>query len=279
MSNRVREQHSEWLPLLRVTDPVPRQIVAMDQGMVLKLLKLITVSCLKRRHNIETRLGRWIWALLGRLEDVGCLTSEEVSVIRELGKRAVWVLAGKMQNPATGQAVDSEVPEYLQEDSLEAVDCDAEECTNNPPSILQTQEATRGTTEPMAGTPNGSSTYAEASEGLPIDLSMAPSSLQNHNGRKPQIHDCRSIGPNEGDGERATGEPALAPVTSTTLDHYEADVTEAKQHLLAQLSTTQVVEEGEAFPSSNTSATLDMIISIVGELYGQTDLLEFREKW
>jgi hypothetical protein len=32
-------------------------------------------------------------------------------------------------------------------------------------------------------------------------------------------------------------------------------------------------------PNSNTRVTIDMIITIVGELYGQRDLLEFRDSW
>ncbi|OCL08258.1 hypothetical protein AOQ84DRAFT_364286, partial [Glonium stellatum] len=37
--------------------------------------------------------------------------------------------------------------------------------------------------------------------------------------------------------------------------------------------------EVEEMPDANTLATIDMIITIAGEFYGQRDLLEFREAW
>jgi hypothetical protein len=33
----------------------------------------------------------------------------------------------------------------------------------------------------------------------------------------------------------------------------------------------------DAVPNDNTKATIDMILTIVGELYGQRDLLQFRD--
>jgi hypothetical protein len=38
-------------------------------------------------------------------------------------------------------------------------------------------------------------------------------------------------------------------------------------------------EKGRDCPNKNTCATIDMIVTIVGELYGQRDLLEFRDSW
>ncbi|KAF3908999.1 hypothetical protein AA313_de0200389 [Arthrobotrys entomopaga] len=42
--------------------------------------------------NVHEWQGKWIWALLARANDVGILMNEEVSVIRELGKKAVFNL-------------------------------------------------------------------------------------------------------------------------------------------------------------------------------------------
>jgi len=38
-------------------------------------------------------------------------------------------------------------------------------------------------------------------------------------------------------------------------------------------------EETDEEMRRNTRATVDMIITVVGEVYGQRDLLEFREVW
>lgn len=45
------------------------------------------------------------------------------------------------------------------------------------------------------------------------------------------------------------------------------------------ITETQAEEEAEEDLLSNTKATVDMIVTIVGEVYGQRDLLEFREAW
>jgi hypothetical protein len=38
-------------------------------------------------------------------------------------------------------------------------------------------------------------------------------------------------------------------------------------------------DEGSVGPTSNTLATLDMILTIVGKVFGQKDLLQFRQTW
>ncbi|KAK6330867.1 hypothetical protein TWF718_003064 [Orbilia javanica] len=43
-------------------------------------------------RNVNEWQGKWIWALLTRVNDVGILMNEEVSVLRELGKKAVFNL-------------------------------------------------------------------------------------------------------------------------------------------------------------------------------------------
>lgn len=144
-----------WLPTLRNVDPRPRQLASMETTTVLRLLRLCQ-GLLRRHSNISTRLGAWLWSLLARLPDVGTLGSDEVSVVRDLGKRAVWVHLGW-------------------------------------------QDAT---------------------------------------------------------------------IAAATAEQYD-DAKEAGE----------VQEKALATPDENTRATLDMILTVAGEVYGQRDLLEFREHW
>lgn len=78
----------------------------MDTETVLRLLRMCN-SKLKRRRNIERRLSTWIWSLLARLPDVGTLGGEEVFVVRDLGKRAVWVGLG-WQDDAVAKATEAQ---------------------------------------------------------------------------------------------------------------------------------------------------------------------------
>jgi hypothetical protein len=67
----------------------------------------------------------------------------------------------------------------------------------------------------------------------------------------------------------------------------EAALEAARQRLLSKLASEDQddpineakEEEQKTLPDSNTKATLDMIIAVVGEIYGQRDLLEARIDW
>ena len=145
----------------------------MDQSIILRLLRLVKRT-LYRSTNLTPAKSAWIFSLLAKLGDVGTLDNDAVSVVRELGKKAVWVLCG-FGAKATADAT---------EDLIEASDASAGE---------EPDRTRRNTSSP------------------PPDVSE------------------------------------------------EQDVPE--------------------IPDANTRATLDMIISVVGECYGQRDLLQFREEW
>ena len=90
-----------WRWNMRTVDPLPAQIASMDKSTVLRLLGLLTGgSLLKRGSEVDVGVSRWAWALLGRLPDRGELTSEEIGVVRELGKKAVLVGMGLREEQA-----------------------------------------------------------------------------------------------------------------------------------------------------------------------------------
>ena len=108
-----RRARSEWVRLMQVQHPSPVQLAVMDTETILELLRLVT-TMLKRRRNMDERLSAWIWGLLGRLDDVGTLSSEEVCVVRELGKRVLWVMRGfermnKVEEPEDDVEADDDV--------------------------------------------------------------------------------------------------------------------------------------------------------------------------
>jgi len=51
------------------------------------------------------------------------------------------------------------------------------------------------------------------------------------------------------------------------------------QEVSKESKNEKLGKEAEEVPNANTMATIDMIITIAGEFYGQRDLLEFREAW
>lgn len=85
--------YRKWRWRVMNTEPMNAQLARMDRATSLKLLRLLTNDKLAMGGNtIPTeRLSRWIWGVLARLPDSGELNSEEIGLVRDLGKRAVWL--------------------------------------------------------------------------------------------------------------------------------------------------------------------------------------------
>jgi hypothetical protein len=85
--------------------------------------------------------------------------------------------------------------------------------------------------------------------------------------------------------------PDFEPTKAEALLDNNAEIAAAKLRLLSQIGLsggddvtppqkTEVnCEVKEEMPNENTKATIDMILLIVGEVYGQRDLLVNRETW
>ena len=80
--------------------PTPAQLALIDTGTALNALKFVTWRILKPGKDIEERIGVWIWGLLARLAGwMGQLSTEEMSVVRDLAKRARdWPLLEEAQH-------------------------------------------------------------------------------------------------------------------------------------------------------------------------------------
>ena len=255
---------ARWKGLLSSTDPMPLQIARMNQATVRRLLEIVTKNSLSEGRNVSERVGRWVWALLARLEEPGCLASEEVSVIRELGKRAVWLL----------RALTQEDDANVLEDRL------AEEKALHPHWILPNSEeeeqfkvvtgqdlaeypaSCAGANTPTPEAPTINTTMKDG----PVQLSVVATDSPLDQVEEGEIEDEQLM-----IVDRDTVEAAKAQLMSQL--HVAPEAVEASQ------GSDSLDPETERFPSSCTRATLDMIVTIAGEFYRQRDLLEFRERW
>ncbi|KAF2146379.1 uncharacterized protein K452DRAFT_283651 [Aplosporella prunicola CBS 121167] len=83
----------DWQTVLTTQPPARAQAALMDRAVVLAVLPLAE-GLLRRGRNVGTTLSAWIWALLARVPEMGELGAEEVAVVRDLARRAVWVACG-----------------------------------------------------------------------------------------------------------------------------------------------------------------------------------------
>jgi len=254
----------------------------MDKASVLKLLRIILGDkFLRRGYELRERTSCWIWSLLARLPDRGELGHVEVGWVRELGKRAVLMLISIAQMAALREEVEDDISGdedrdgEADEDGGEFLeDLIPEEEDGEPPSAPVSDP------QPPLKTSNG---YHPAGP-----QTKEPDAVDDH-------------GEQDMDLDMEDGEVPDSPAAEPDI---EADIVAAKARLLAQLENTESREETtsrtgyeEAAASAveeeieeererafdetrsriNMRATLNMILTVAGEFYGQRDLLEFRD--
>lgn len=316
----------------------------MDTRTVLRALSLLT-GVLRRSSNISVRVSAWAWGLLARLPELGTLGSEEVGVVRELGKRAVWVRCGFVSKEIAeategfGGEVGEEDEEWrprveVERERMEA-EQEGEEKEGRAPqkSIRETEEEGHALSKSPTETEEEETSRRNSSSSLPdplpevVDMSIAdaiglndPSITPSHRATRQRIVDIL---------EGLAGPPPVVATLGDEIKVYHPTVGEIvipKKRSLAEMmrdlkkrraarlkdegsaeaspsqggadgetgddeGTEKAVEaaepeegevdneEDEEVPDANTKTTLDMIITITGELYGQKDLLEFRDVW
>lgn len=191
---------------------------------MVKLLKnLLAVTVRSRSRERINRLGLWIWSVLGKCSEAGQLGSEEVSELRELGKRAVGLLVGIR---------DRSGENYGHQDN------DGEEVVEEEANVGRAGDsaAVKGTTR-----------SATTDKGAPPHPELEMSDLE------------------------------LAKVLLAK--QLNEDLRPVENGRLSEMGNLQEDDETEISVDKQIRGMLDMIITIIGELYGQRDLLEFRDIW
>lgn len=265
-----------WRWKMRTIDPWPAQVCSMDKSTVLRLLGLLTGGILlKRGSAVELTVSRWAWSLLARLPERGELTSEEIGVVRELGKKAVLVGMGLKEDAELDAGMNEVDPDNEEDtDDGEVLDVVNEEeidleLDDNLDEGLECADEEGVIESPVLATP------ALITETSDVDNSSAPQSSMP----STQTMDTEISFDSAPPDLDKTIQPEEFPNATD-------DLAAAKARLLGNLNkeaeevATEQTQEPAVQPSKwNTRATVDMIITVAGEAYGQRDLLEFRGVW
>jgi Survival motor neuron (SMN) interacting protein 1 (SIP1) len=220
--------------------PDPTKLSRLSQKDVLTMLQHGTYA-LKRKRNIDSRLSAWLWGLLCKLGHVGTLDSDAVSTVRELGKKAVWV-GIDFFNEEAGQITN----DY---DGAEEKDRSEED-------------------------------HSELETELPEEPVRQGCTLNNESLPEKTAESPARSGARQNTSSPIPSEAPVGPIKDT-VDHEDA-LEAARVRLMTTLNSLPMEPTESAkiiCPDTNTRATLDTIITIVGEVYGQRDLLEFRGVW
>ncbi|KAK7914417.1 hypothetical protein PG985_012120 [Apiospora marii] len=307
----------QWTGRVMNTDPLPAQIASMHKDGVVRLLRIIlTGKFFRKGQELHERTSRWLWALLARLPDKGELYYQEIGWVRELGKRAVLFMVSLAEaeilhqdydvrgtkDSDDGDGMDVEVDENLDDVSSEpaSIDDTPPVREDNPPTdqIMQdgaeTGKQDNGQVNdgaagslaapapvkeesppqvPPTQAPEGATDNATS----PSDVEMQIDSDMDEGGKMAKSRLLAQLGGLDGtadDGE--VEEPR--PHEVTTEPFLEPEVKEESSEFAESLVDPEDIEDEEvARAKANVRATLNMILTVAGEFYGQRDLLEFRD--
>ena len=223
---------------------------------------LLTLAKLRGKEG--KRIGAWAWGLLGRCREVGQMGSEEVGVLRNTGKKAVWLLRRISAGELIGGVVDEPDVDTGDEDEEEAAGEGEEEQDGDGADILDPEDADDGYSpdiEPIA-------TAALDHGGNSDDHPMATTSDNDLEKAKQRI--LNSLGTDEAQVDpsetNACNEDGIHSIGSTyPVPELEVD--------------GEAVLKGRADEKAMIHAALDTLVTIIGEFYGQRDLLDGRLLW
>jgi hypothetical protein len=233
---------SQWRFHLQSSDPLMVQLACMDSESVLEVVKILTGTMAqtirsKSRGKI-LRFGAWVWGVLGKCRDRTELRSEEIAVLRELGKRAVTLLVSIRDKTRKAEDASQWLSEKEGEDAQESV----------PPG------------EPVAETVLEDS--IETDDARVRRENLDDEGSVNNEQDAAALEAAKKRLQNSFLSTNATGSRPESVLTGGTNDPLGVNEAEEK------LAVDQQVR-----------ITLDVILTIVGEFYGQRDLLDFRDIW
>lgn len=186
-------------------------------------------------------------------------------MLREVGKRAVWV--------GLGYVTDDGEEKGEEGDENDGYDVTGEELCGDMVGGGEDVEGEGGTR--LGAWDLGENGSKGTGEG---DVNREHEMLEGTNRMDESRPEDIGMGVSEEDNEPVTPErtkPTSVSDSQSQAAQKSTTLEEAKTRLLRQIE-----EKTENLcPDANTRATIDMIVTIVGEVFGQRDLLEFRDCW
>jgi hypothetical protein len=302
-----------WSKRLRISDPLPVQVAAMDRSGLLRLLRIILGGkFLRVGVELRERTSRWLWALLARLPDSGEMGSTEISIVRDLGLRAVLLTRSVAEMAALREEVENGVVNLGMHDGFDDSEDEDEEVARDMSPLENGVE--EGTTSPAGksspqspdenGPQNNEDIAMEERQHIPgvevptTEAEKADTAVEIEEVEEGEVSEGEQPESDVGEERTATVEPKEegeqeddAPMdidSASCSDSQGEDLEAAKARLLARLekglSTNDHDDAGDDKETEATNrsrlnmrATLNMIITVAGEFYGQRDLLEFRD--
>ncbi|PHH61202.1 hypothetical protein CDD81_683 [Ophiocordyceps australis] len=263
-----------WYRILRQSSPHPVQLALLHKSSVFYALQLLLGGrFLRRGYTLSERTSQWLWGLLARLPSPEEMGAEEVACVRDIGRRAV-LLGRSLSELAEINAELYETTSEVDDTDSSTTQKDENHDDDDDDAIADRDTNPEDSTEPVIRSESPS-------------LSSDPVVKKEHDLHDSSDEEEGEITADFAESESEAMELAASDsdvegsMHSTTTDAQALRA--AKEAFLARLAidtTTNDMDEEEAAKFRlrlNLRATLDMVLTVTGEYYGQRDLLDFRE--
>ncbi|KAL8853090.1 MAG: hypothetical protein Q9221_002121 [Calogaya cf. arnoldii] len=292
-----------WRMTILYTQPTPTLLSQLNQDTIIAGIAALEKHIAWNTLEKESYLGAWAWGLLARCREVGMMGSEEVGVIRDLGKKAramVRLLAAGLGGAQGTQNEESEEEGEGFEESAVNEGRDGREEDVHGDGKNEVNAANQ--VELMDRVPDEQDQATESlqSRGPAYDIPNNIAANLSDSGPFISVKKDHQL-PSVEDNEIAEAQERLLTTLHETIPSPPPDpanisndnpsssprrglhqANDRASKLIPQASSSLPNETHALDPVPHTmriAATLDMIITIVGEAYGQRDLLEGRMVW
>jgi len=248
-------KQEDWVDLIYNTSPTPSFLWKMDQYAVLKAFKIM-VDLLKVGADTPVEQTLWIYGLLLRCSEV--MTPDEVYIVRELGKKAIQVQKKlDMSDCLSGNKKVTSVSITAPEQEVLDTNIEQEEVEDGEISVANCE---------LEG---GASKQKENDVGS--------SSQDIGNNLSSPVVTLQPIAEDKTPSEVLAADQPRSFKPSGALEASPDPKAVANQRLHKKRKNRKSKNGNyDYIPSANTLSTLDMVISIVGDFFGQRDLLDER---
>jgi hypothetical protein len=308
---------SKWLQMIDQNNPTLDLISRLNETALYQAIQNCS-SSLSYSRTITRQKSCWIWTLLALVGDVGTLDHGRISKLRDLGAQAgrlgTRLRGGAPPHDEHGNEEVLVVPDESMpspddhQDSNETQNADGS-LGGSGPGTMETRLRTKATDHDDSQ-PGLRSQHqdGERSERC-LSQSDADMSLSEDGSEVHEVSDAQTLEQARARLLAQLGDRLVQPRGSSQVEtsnslklsspgHSLQGHTDAGQQI-PEIQLQQVATQHEAWSSpasendhdieasstvldesdTNTRATIDMILTIVAECYGQKDLLEFRGAW
>jgi hypothetical protein len=280
---RLFKNKRSWAKTVECSYPTMKELRLMDETTLYLAFQGCDIS-LRRSSTISHMQSCWMWSVLALAGDFGILDNKRVSRIRDLGVQA-GQLGRRLRSGSVSPQYDGHQRVEIEGPDATAHEGEDMESSHTVTRKTRSRQANLGEFHEDGESADGNASESGAEMITSENEDQVVEVAEKKEAEKKELEQLRAVVLAQLEDRLVRSEaasPDTAPTEISALRSQQLSRAEAEQQL--QAIREREARRGTAAPTQadsdwNTKATVDMILTVVAECYGQKDLLEFREAW